>query len=170
MEPERKLSAAGAVTNSESASEAHPVISLSEKLNSVGLKATSQRLKVLQVFHDNDQSYLNAEQVYRQATRDNAEVGLATVYRTLAQLTEVGILVRTVLECASGMAIYTLHGSKHRDILVCLRCDRVDDFVDETIEVRQRAVATSKGYILQRHRLTLYGFCAACQASATESA
>jgi Fur family ferric uptake transcriptional regulator len=143
-------------------------MSPNEKLRSVGLKATPQRLKVLQVFHVNERRFLNAEEVYRHATQDKADIGRATVYRTLGQLTEVGILDRTVLDSASGIAVYQLHDSAHYDTLVCLRCDRIDSFVDETIELRKRAVAAANGYALQHHRLTLYGFCTKCRTLSLE--
>jgi Fur family transcriptional regulator, ferric uptake regulator len=138
---------------------------VSEKLKSVGLRATTQRLAVLRVFEANEQRYWNAEDVYRQATADQEHIGRATVYRTLAQLADVGILVRSVLDAESGVAYYKLHGSRRHDLLVCLGCEQVHDFVDDALEARTRRVAESHEFVLRRYQLILYGYCSCCQAS-----
>ena len=77
----------------------------SEELNNVGLKATMPRLKVLQVFHGHERRHLSAEDVYRRISEEKGDVGLATIYRVLAQLTDVGILVRSVFDAESGKAV-----------------------------------------------------------------
>jgi len=134
-------------------------------LNNVGLKATLPRLKVLQVFHSHNVRHLSAEDVYRRISDDNGDVGLATIYRVLGQLTDVGILVRSVFDPESGKAVYELHQGQHHDHLICLECGRVDEFVDDVIEKRQKAVAESNGYALAQHQLALYGYCANCRSS-----
>ena len=141
----------------------------SEELNNVGLKATMPRLKVLQVFHGHERRHLSAEDVYRRISEEKGDVGLATIYRVLAQLTDVGILVRSVFDAESGKAVYEIHRGKHHDHLICLECGRVDEFVDDVIEKRQRAIAESNGYALAQHQLALYGYCADCRTAAKRS-
>lgn len=138
----------------------------SEELNNVGLKATGPRLKVLQVFHAHERRHLSAEDVYRRIAEENGDVGLATIYRVLGQLTDVGILERSVFDADSGKAVYEIHRGKHHDHLICLECGRVDEFVDDVIEKRQRVVAESNGYALAQHQLALYGYCPDCRGSA----
>jgi Fur family transcriptional regulator, ferric uptake regulator len=139
----------------------------SEKLKNVGLRATTQRLAVLRVFEANERKYWNAEDVYRQATADRQHIGRATVYRTLAQLADVGILVRSVLDADSGVAFYKLHGTRHHDLLVCLGCDQVQEFVDDALEARTRRLAESHDFMLRRYQLMIYGYCADCQAASS---
>jgi Fur family ferric uptake transcriptional regulator len=138
---------------------------VNDKLKSVGLKATAQRLKVLQVFQDNERRYLNADEVYRQAIQGTKDIGRATVYRTLAQLTEAGILARSVLDAGSAVALYQLRNSSHSGALVCTACGQVGSFDDDILERRSRAVAESNGFVLHRYQLTFYGYCAKCRAS-----
>jgi Fur family ferric uptake transcriptional regulator len=107
--------------------------------------------------------------VHRRITDEQGDVGLATIYRVLGQLTDVGILERSVFDAESGKAVYELHRGKHHDHLICLECGRVDEFVDDVIEKRQRAVAESKGYVLAQHQLALYGYCADCRKSGKAS-
>lgn len=142
----------------------------SEKLKNVGLRATTQRLAVLRVFESNERKYWNAEDVYRQATAAREHIGRATVYRTLAQLADVGILVRSVLDADSGVAFYKLHGTRHHDLLVCLGCAQVHEFVDDALEARTRRLAESHHFVLRRYQLMIYGYCAGCQATSEASA
>ena len=140
---------------------------VTEQLNNVGLKATVPRLKVLQVFHAHERRHLTAEDVHRRMLELHSDVGLATVYRVLGQLTDVGILSRHVFE--SGKAVYEIQHDKHHDHLICLECGRVDEFVDDVIEERQRAIAQSSGYALAQHQLALYGYCPKCRDARTEA-
>jgi len=141
-----------------------------EKLKSVGLRATAQRLAVLRVFEANEGRYWNAEDVYREAAAGDQHIGRATVYRTLAQLADLGVLVRSVLDAESGVAFYKMHGSRHHDVLICLRCEQVSEFVDDVLEARTRRVAESHEFVLRRYQLTLYGYCPRCKTSAEASA
>jgi Fur family ferric uptake transcriptional regulator len=84
-------------------------------------------------------------------------VGLATVYRVLAQFEQADILTRSNFE--SGKAVYELNEGQHHDHLVCLDCGRVEEFYDAEIEQRQHAVAKAKGFAIADHALSLYAHC-----------
>lgn len=146
------------------------VMQVTEKLRSVGLRATPQRRAVLGIFEANGQRYLNAEAVYREATSHDQSIGRATVYRTLSQLAEVGILVRSTLDPDSGVAFYRLHGKEHVDVLVCVSCDRAQEFRNESFESRSRTLAESNGFTLRRYQLLIYGYCPNCRAAAAAGA
>ncbi|MEO7335544.1 MAG: ferric iron uptake transcriptional regulator [Caldimonas sp.] len=128
-----------------------------DELKNSGLKATLPRIKVLEVFQKTSQRHLSAEDVYKLLLSDDAEVGLATVYRVLMQFEQAGILSRTHFE--TGKAVFELNEGKHHDHLVCLDCGRVEEFFDAEIEKRQRSVAQSRGFELQDHALALYAAC-----------
>ena len=136
---------------------------VSDKLRNVGLKATGPRLKVLQGFHSHERRHLTAEDVHRHMLEQKVDVGLATVYRVLGQLTDVGILNRNMFE--SNKAVYELHEGDHHDHIICLECGRVDEFSDDVIEERQRSIAQSNGYALAQHQLALYGYCPVCRSA-----
>ena len=128
-----------------------------EELKSNGLKATVPRLKILDVFQRGGQRHMTAEDVFRQLLIDNADIGLATVYRVLTQFEQAGILSRNHFE--SGKAVYELNEGQHHDHVVCLDCGRVEEFYDPEIESRQQAVAQSKGFVIADHALSLYAHC-----------
>lgn len=131
------------------------------QLKNVGLRATGQRLKVLEVFQSDERRHLTAEEVHRYLRQGKEHVSLATVYRVMNELTAVGILCRQMLE--HGKARYELDRGEQHDHLVCIECGRVDEFVDALIEQRKKLVAQSSRYAIVRHEHTLFGYCAVCR-------
>ena len=128
-----------------------------DELKSTGLKATLPRLKILEIFQKGLQRHMTAEDVFRVLLGEHSDVGLATVYRVLAQFEQAGILVRSHFE--SGKAVYEINEGQHHDHLVCLDCGRVEEFYDAEIERRQHAVAKAKGFTIADHALSLYANC-----------
>jgi Fur family ferric uptake transcriptional regulator len=125
-------------------------------LKSKGLKATLPRMKILDIFQNNGDRHLTAEDVYRELIHDELDIGLATVYRVLTQFEQAGMLSRSTFE--SGKAVFELK-KDHHDHLVCVDCGHVEEFFDAEIEKRQHNIAEQKGFKLQDHALALYGTC-----------
>ena len=132
-------------------------MSESKDLRNIGLKATLPRLKVLALFENSTQRHLSAEDVYKMLLNENAEIGLATVYRVLTQFEQAGLLVRHHFE--SGKAVFELNEGSHHDHLVCLQCGRVEEFYDAEIERRQAKIAKDRGFNINDHSLHLYADC-----------
>ena len=128
-----------------------------DELKSTGLKATLPRLKILEIFQKGAHRHMAAEDVSRVLLQEHSDVGLATVYRVLAQFEQAEILIRSHFE--SGKAVYELNEGQHHDHLVCLDCGRVEEFYDAQIEQRQHAVAKEKGFVIADHALSLYAHC-----------
>ena len=127
-----------------------------------GLKATTPRLQILEIFQRRKQEsdsphHMSAEDVYRALVAEHVDVGLATVYRVLTQFEQAGLLVRRHFE--AGRAVFELNEGAHHDHLVCLTCGHVEEFVDPAIEARQKDIAAQRGFELQDHSLALYGVC-----------
>jgi Fur family ferric uptake transcriptional regulator len=128
-----------------------------DELKSSGLKATLPRIKILEVFQRTQRRHMTAEDVYKSLLAEDADIGLATVYRVLMQFEQAGLLSRSNFE--SGKAVFELNEGQHHDHLVCLSCGRVEEFFDPQIEQRQRAIAAERGFDLQDHSLALYANC-----------
>jgi Fur family transcriptional regulator, ferric uptake regulator len=132
-------------------------MSHADDLKSSGLKATLPRIKILEVFQKTDQRHMTAEDVFKALLKEDADIGLATVYRVLMQFEQAGLLTRSHFE--SGKSVFELNEGQHHDHLVCLTCGRVEEFFDAEIEKRQRTIAQERGFTLQEHALSLYGVC-----------
>ncbi|WP_019449171.1 ferric iron uptake transcriptional regulator [Cupriavidus sp. BIS7] len=130
-------------------------------LRRAGLKATSPRLHILEVFRGSERRHLSAEDVYRAMLTLGIDAGLSTVYRVLNQLVQADILLRHSFE--SDHAVFELNEGGHHDHLICLECGRVEEFRDERIEQRQMQVAARNDFVLREHMLVLYGLCPACR-------
>ena len=130
-------------------------------LKRAGLKATLPRVRILEILDAGDDRHVSAEDVYRSLLAAGESIGLATVYRVLTQFEQAGLVIRHNFD--AGSAVFELAAGEHHDHLVCVRCDRVTEFVDETIERRQRKIAADAGYSMTDHSLIIYGICADCQ-------
>jgi Fur family ferric uptake transcriptional regulator len=133
-------------------------------LKKAGLKVTLPRIKILQILENAPQHHVSAEDVYRVLLESEEDIGLATVYRVLTQFEEVGLVIRHNFE--GGHSVFELDHGKHHDHLVCVKCGKVEEFVDPTIEERQQAIADKAGYRITDHSLNIYGICTDCQKAA----
>jgi Fur family ferric uptake transcriptional regulator len=129
----------------------------SSDLKKAGLKITLPRMKILEILESSTQRHLSAEDIYRTLIAANDDIGLATVYRVLTQFETAGLVERHHFE--GGQAVFEINDGGHHDHLVCMKCGKVVEFFDETIEERQHAIAKEKGFELTDHSMILYGLC-----------
>ncbi|MDH5786365.1 MAG: ferric iron uptake transcriptional regulator [Chromatiales bacterium] len=134
------------------------------ELKEAGLKATLPRLKILEILESSTdaQRHMSAEEVYDLLRGQDDKIGLATIYRVLTQFEAAGLVTRHNFE--GGHAVFELNQGEHHDHILCVKCGRVEEFVDETIEQRQQNIAKEHGYTITDHSLTIYGICGECQA------
>ena len=133
-------------------------------LKRAGLKATLPRLRILEILEGSPDRHVSAEDLYRALLAAGESIGLATIYRVLTQFEQAGLVIRHNFD--SGSAVFELAASEHHDHLVCVRCGRVVEFVDETIEERQRMIAARNGFTMTDHSLIIYGMCPDCRPEA----
>lgn len=130
-------------------------------LKKVGLKATLPRLKILELLENGDARHVSAEDVYKKLLSIGEDVGLATVYRVLTQFETAGLVSRHHFE--GGHSVFELNQGTHHDHLVCDKCGKVEEFLEEVIEESQKKVAGKLGYKITDHSLYIYGVCPECQ-------
>jgi len=138
-----------------------PTEHLSEYLVDQGLKSTSQRDKILDVFVKAGR-HLSAEELYARVRKSHPGIGFATVYRTLKLLAEAGLAQERRFD--DGFTRYE-HASPdaHHDHLICTRCGAIIEFENERIEALQQDVARKNRFKVLSHKLELYGLCEVCQ-------
>lgn len=133
----------------------------SQELKDAGLKITLPRLKILQVLESSTDHHLSAEDVYKQLLNNGEEIGLATVYRVLTQFESAGLVLRHHFE--GDHSVFEIAPEDHHDHLVCVKCGRVEEFIDDEIERRQKLIAKERGFELTDHNLNMYGLCPDCR-------
>ncbi|MET0065899.1 MAG: ferric iron uptake transcriptional regulator [Candidatus Thiodiazotropha sp.] len=136
-----------------------------QDIRKAGLKVTLPRVKILDLLESSSQRHVSAEDVYKMLLDRGEEIGLATVYRVLTQFEAAGLVTRHNFE--GGHAVFELDRGGHHDHLVCVVCGKVEEFVDGTIEKRQREIAKEHGFEMVDHSLIIYGHCGnpKCQVS-----
>jgi len=75
-----------------------PFSSALDRLRSVGLRPTRQRLALARLLFDRGHRHVSAEQLHGEAVGADVCVSLATVYNTLHQFTSAGLLAEVVVE------------------------------------------------------------------------
>ncbi len=134
---------------------------LTEYLSEQGLKSTRQRDDILKAFVSAGR-HVSAEELYLLVKKTNPHLGYATVYRTLKLLAEAGLAEERHFE--DGYTRYEYRASdSHHDHLICTRCGRILEFENESIETLQHEVAKKNRFLVQSHKLELYGICHDCQ-------
>ncbi|MCA3268008.1 MAG: transcriptional repressor [Azospirillum sp.] len=79
-------------------SASRPFAALVDRLKAAGLRPTRQRLQLLRVLAEGGHRHLTAEQLASEAKAAGFGVALATVYNTLNQFTQAGLLREVVVE------------------------------------------------------------------------
>jgi Fur family ferric uptake transcriptional regulator len=119
-----------------------------------GLKMTDQRRVIARVLSDAS-DHPDVEAVHRRATAIDANISIATVYRTVRLFEEAGILAKH--DFGDGRARYEETPDEHHDHLIDIQSGKVVEFHNDEIEELQRKIAEKAGYRLVGHRLELYG-------------
>jgi Fur family ferric uptake transcriptional regulator len=125
------------------------------------LKMTYQRELILDVFLDIE-SHLSSEELYNFVKDKDKSIGQVTVYRALKLLSESGI----AKESNFGDKITRYEHEfchEHHDHLICEGCKKIIEIFNPQIEAIKESVARSEGFILNWHRMDLFGVCAECQ-------
>ncbi|MBF0455204.1 MAG: ferric iron uptake transcriptional regulator [Magnetococcales bacterium] len=133
------------------------MMNMNKNLKKAGLKATLPRLRVMELFLNEAGTHFTAEDVYKRFLTEGDEIGLATIYRVLTQFEHAGLLQRHHFE--TGKAVFELNEGNHHDHLVCIECGKVEEFLDEGIEKRQKEIAAERGFAVQDHALYIYVDC-----------
>ena len=142
---------------------------LRAKLSERGYKMTPQRKEILGIFVERG-GHMSAEDVYGVLRERESEIGLATVYRALDLLSELGILVR--MDFGDGCARYELSTSDpkvhHHHHLICLKCKKVIEFEEDLLEDLEADIALKSDFEIVNHEVKFFGYCSECRARSTD--
>lgn len=134
-----------------------------EQLARKEYRLTPQREAIVRLFLDRPGEHLTADDVFTRLRDRQPEIGLATVYRTLDLLAELGILQK--LDFGAGRSRYEVspRGEGHfHHHLICLDCGQMQEFHPDGLEELE-AAARETGFEVVDHSLRFYGYCRRCQ-------
>lgn len=138
---------------------------LKKRLQERQYKLTPQRQTILQIFLDHPGEHLSAEDVHDILRTGHSDIGLATVYRGLELLHEIGILQK--MEFGDGCSRYevkennpALHQHHH---LICMKCGKVIEFSDDLLDGLEQDIFKKSGFKIVDHEVKFFGYCKECQ-------
>jgi Fur family ferric uptake transcriptional regulator len=143
--------------------EFSPEQQFSEYLHTQGKRVTQQRRRILETIYSHH-DHFDAEELldHLRGAAARGEVSRATVYRTLAELVEAGILRRVQVE-ANGRSLYEhQYAYPAHDHLICEVCNRLIEFHAEELERIGRLAAKSHRFKMRGHRMVVVGICREC--------
>jgi Fur family transcriptional regulator, ferric uptake regulator len=130
-----------------------------ERLRRLGVRVTPQRLFVLEAMELNS-GHMTAEEIMQWAARRYPALNLATVYRTLDLLCQVGLVAQTDL--GGGATTYELIGDSPHHHLACERCGGVIEMDEALLAGLRDEALRVYGFHANPSHLAIFGICQGC--------
>lgn len=137
---------------------------LKEKLKETGFKITPQRRAIVDILLKNKSEHLSSEEIYDLVRVDCPEIGLATVYRTMQLLDEIGVTSKLNLD--DGCIRYELsldredcHNHHH---LICKSCGKIMEVHEDLLDNIEKEIQELYKFKILDHDVKFYGLCDAC--------
>jgi Fur family ferric uptake transcriptional regulator len=142
-----------------------PMARFEEFLRSRGKRVTQQRRAILeQVFSHHE--HFDAENLLAELARgkrDARKVSRPTVYRTLGELVDAGLLRKMSL---NNRSVYEHdYGYPQHDHLHCETCNQLFEFQSDEVSSIRDNVARQRNFRVTGHRLIITGVCSDCMKS-----
>jgi methylated-DNA-[protein]-cysteine S-methyltransferase len=129
--------------------------SIRDTLKEHGLRTTPQRQAILRAFEAGTSEHLSAEEIHARASLSLTSLSRATVYATLAELTELGLLSAVGLP---EPVRYEINTARH-DHFRCRVCLRLFDLVSDSAPPPQTG---PRRFVIERVDIRAEGICADC--------
>jgi Fe2+ or Zn2+ uptake regulation protein len=121
---------------------------------------TAPRRVVAEMLVDRDEHFTALELV-SEAKRRRLGVGRATVFRALEIFEELELVER--IDLPNGTHAYVVCQPNHHHHVVCTNCGRAAEVGDLGLDVIADEVRSQTGFVLDSHRIELYGLCEDCR-------
>lgn len=130
-----------------------------ERFRRLGVRVTPQRLFVLEALERNG-GHMTAEEIMQWASRRYPALNLATVYRTLDLLVEIGMVAQT--DIGGGAAAFEVIGESPHHHLACERCGGVIEMDEQLLEGLRDEALRVYGFHARPRHLAIIGLCRGC--------
>jgi Fur family transcriptional regulator, ferric uptake regulator len=136
-------------------------------LDEAGYFVTEPRRVVAQMVAERD-SHFTANELVGEAKRARLGVGRATVFRALELFEQLGLVER--LDLPNGEHAYVVCQPAHHHHVICTVCGRSAEVGDLGIGSIAAEVESQTGFMLDSHRIELYGLCPECRTAGADGA
>lgn len=104
--------------------------------------------------------FVSAGQLHQTLKNHGSTIGLATVYRALADLAEAS--EADSLTSKDGELLYRACTTSHHHHLICRNCGQTLEIEAKKVEAWADEVASQHGFSEPSHNIDIFGICAAC--------
>ena len=129
-------------------------------LREKGCRLTPQRLAMLRILAKSE-GHPSAEQIYEKIKVDYPTISLATVYKTLNLLKNMGEVLEVTF--ASVGSHYDGNKPYPHPHLICTQCGQILDPQCESLAGVAEEIARQTGYRITQQQLNFLGLCPRCQ-------
>ncbi len=137
---------------------------LKERLKEKGFKLTPQRRATLDIIFDNQGKHLNTEEIYELVRDKCPEIGLATVYRTVQLLDDLGLVSKLNLDDGCSRYEFNTHEDDHQHHhLICQSCGNVIEVELDLLDQLEEEIEKTHHFKIKDHKVKFFGICSNCQ-------
>jgi Fur family transcriptional regulator, peroxide stress response regulator len=130
------------------------------KLRENSFRVTPQRVAILKIFLNSDR-HPSVEEVFARVVADFPTTSLATVYKTVSLLKELGEILE--IRLTSDRNRYDGKKPYPHPHLICTQCQTIVDSEVASLDRLTTEVEQRSGYHVQSHQLEFFGICPVCQ-------
>ncbi len=126
-------------------------------LRKCGLKITIQRMAILKALNSGPRYHKTAQDILDEVKNSNASIGFATIYRFLKKLTKADMI--SEISMGAGSSCYELKSNKFHYHISCVKCNKIVEFKNKSIEDTLKKIVLEKNYKMQNQILEIYVIC-----------
>jgi len=133
------------------------------KLMEKGYRLTVQRKAIVNAIIENKFDHLSIKDIYDLVKITIPDIGIATVYRTVLLLKEIGFLHE--INLGDGFTKYEIIpiGSKgYHPHLICLNCKNIIEIEAELLSKVERTIENNNKFKINNYNIIFYGLCSVC--------
>lgn len=136
---------------------------LKNNLKEKGYKLTPQRRAIVDMIIRNEGNHLTTEELYDLVKKECPEIGLATVYRTVQLLEEIGVICKLDLNdgCSRYELVHEEENHQHHH-LVCTSCGKVIEVQADLLDVLEHEIEGKYNFRITNHSVKFFGVCDQC--------
>ena len=105
--------------------------------------------------------FVSAQDLHQVLRNHGSTIGLATVYRAIADLAVQG--EADSLQSKDGELLYRACGTSHHHHLICRKCGKTVEIEAHKVEAWADDVAKEHGFVRPSHTIDIFGDCANCK-------
>lgn len=136
-------------------------MNLIDEIKKKGYRVTKSRELICEILENSGHAHFTVDELYKKVTKKSSEVDLATVYRTLELLGQIGLIAH--LHQAHGSGIYFRRNEENIMHLICMSCERIIDISFETFTKINTLLMRETKFTTINNNFIYSGICENCK-------